>query len=201
MQLLQAFHTIGYVVAKFFRLPSMCTLILRGIKVITCDEQTRFTLERIAASQKEERRLVRRSKMILGCLDGKRIKDISAETGEQEDVIIKWRDRFIKKGIAGLHDAPRTGKPVKYGDEWKARVLRKLDEEPPNGLARWDGPTLAVALNTSEDAVQRFLQKEGIQLARMRTWCISTDPEFAAKAADIIGLYLSPPTVFCKIEM
>jgi len=46
----------------------------------------------------------------------------------------------------------------------------------------------------SEDAVQRFLQKEGIQqLARMRAWCISTDPEFAAKAADIVGLYLNPP--------
>ena len=41
--------------------------------------------------------------------------------------------------------------------------------------------------------MQRFLQKEGIQLARMRTWCISTDPEFAAKAADIVGLYLNPP--------
>ena len=73
------------------------------------------------------------------------------------------------------------------------KVLEKLDEKPPNNQARWDGPTLAVELCTSEDAVQRFLQKEGIQLARMRTWCISTDPEFAAKAADIVGLYLNPP--------
>jgi transposase len=99
----------------------------------------------------------------------------------------------MEKGIAGLQDAPRSGKPVTYGDEWKQKVLAKLDEKPPNGLARWDGPTLAKALNTSDDAVQRFLKKEGIQLARMRTWCISTDPEFAAKAADIVGLYLNPP--------
>jgi hypothetical protein len=28
----------------------------------------------------------------------------------------------------------------------------------------------------------------------MRSWCVSTDPEFAAKAADVIGLYLGPPT-------
>jgi transposase len=132
--------------------------------------------------------------MVLGCIDGKRIIDISAELGEQEDVIIKWRDRFVAYGIAGLADAARSGKPVAYGDAWKAEVLEKLEEKPPNGLARWDGPTLAAALATSEDAVQRFLQKEGIQLARMRTWCISTDPEFAAKAADVIGLYLNPPT-------
>ena len=42
-------------------------------------------------------------------------------------------------------------------------------------------------------AVWRTLRKEGIYLQRLRTWCISTDPEFATKAADIIGLYLSPP--------
>jgi len=165
----------------------------RKAKSIECDKKTREKLERIAKSQKEEKRLVRRAEMVLGCLDGKRIMDIAAELGEQEDVIIKWRDRFIEKGIEGLNDAPRSGKPVVYDDEWKRKVLEKLDEAPPNGQVRWDGPTLAAALETSEDAVQRFLQKEGIQLARMRTWCISTDPEFSAKAADIVGLYLNPP--------
>ena len=165
----------------------------RKAKPVPCDRQTRIILERMAGSQKEEIRLVMRARIILGCLDGKRIKDLSTELGEQEDVIIKWRDRFIAKGIAGLNDAPRSGKPAVYGAEWRAMVLAKLDETPPNGMSRWDGPTLASELNTSEDAVQRFLQREGIQLARMRTWCISTDPEFASKAADIIGLYLNPP--------
>jgi transposase len=131
--------------------------------------------------------------MVLGCLAGERIKDISAATGEQEDVIIKWRDRFISRGLAGLCDEPRSGKPVTYGPEWQQAVLQKLDEEPPNGIKRWDSVVLARELETSEDAVQRFLQKEGIQLARMRTWCVSTDPEFSVKAADIIGLYLNPP--------
>ena len=166
----------------------------RRAQVVQCDAQTRLELERISKSQTAEVRLVRRARMVLGCLDGKRIIDIAADLGEQEDVIIKWRDRFVAHGLAGLFDAARSGKPATYGDEWKAEVLKKLEEKPPNGLARWDGPTLAAVLGTSEDAVQRFLQKEGIQLARMRTWCISTDPEFAAKAADVIGLYLNPPT-------
>ena len=148
---------------------------------------------RISKSQSAELRLVRRARMVLGCIDGKMIKYIAQELGEKEYVVIKWRDRFISTGIAGLQDAPRSGKPVKYGTEWKTMVLNKLEEKPPNGMARWDGPTLARHLNTSEDAVQRFLKKEGIQLARMRTWCISTDPEFATKAADIVGLYLNPP--------
>src|SRR6516162_1615267 len=42
-------------------------------------------------------------------------------------------------------------------------------------------------------AVWRVLRKEGIQLRRRRSWCVSTDPQFATKAADIIGLYLNPP--------
>ena len=32
-----------------------------------------------------------------------------------------------------------------------------------------------------------------IDLAGRKSWCLSTDPEFAVKAADIIGLYLAPP--------
>ena len=45
----------------------------------------------------------------------------------------------------------------------------------------------------SDDIVWRILRKEGIQLARCRSWCVSTDPEFTKKAADIVGLYLDPP--------
>ena len=165
----------------------------RKAQIIQCDNQTRAELERISKSLSAEIRLVRRARMVLGCLDGKRIIDIASELGENEVVIIKWRNRFLAHGIPGLFDVARSGKPAAYNDEWKAMVLKKLEEEPPNNQARWDGPTLAAELCTSEDAIQRFLQKEGIQLARMRTWCISTDPEFVAKAADIVGLYLNPP--------
>jgi len=165
----------------------------RTAKLISCDEKQRKQLETLANSQTQKHRLIRRARMILGCLDGKRIIDIAGELNEQPDVIIKWRDRFVANGIKGLEDEPRSGKPVTYGEEWRKSVFEKLDETPPNGQSRWDGPTLAKALNTSEDAVQRLLQKEGIQLARTRSWCVSTDPEFAQKAIDIIGLYLNPP--------
>jgi transposase len=64
---------------------------------------------------------------------------------------------------------------------------------PPAGMASWDGGSLALALGVSDHAVWRVLRKQGVQLQRHRSWCVSTDPEFAAKAADVIGLYLSPP--------
>lgn len=41
--------------------------------------------------------------------------------------------------------------------------------------------------------VWRFLRANKIDLAARKSWCVSEDPAFAAKAADIVGLYLAPP--------
>ncbi len=97
------------------------------------------------------------------------------------------------QGVEGLHDRPRPGKPRTYDDSLRHRVLKTLEQSPPKGQAKWDGAALAEHLDVSDDAVWRILRKEGICLSRQRSWCVSTDPEFASKAADIVGLYLSPP--------
>ena len=69
-----------------------------------------------------------------------------------------------------------------------------LDQPAPEGYAQWNGPLLAEALgDVSTDHVWRILRKHQIQLQRRRSWCISTDPEFGPKAADVVGLYLNPP--------
>ena len=47
--------------------------------------------------------------------------------------------------------------------------------------------------DVSSHHVWRVLKKHGIQLQRKHSWCVSTDPEFAQKAADIVALYLDPP--------
>jgi len=102
--------------------------------------------------------------------------------------------RFGKGRIEALADAPRSGKARKYGDETERRILAHLDEPPPDGYAGWNGGLLAKALgDVSADYVWRVLRKHGIHLGRRHSWCVSTDPEFAKKAADIVGLYLNPP--------
>jgi transposase len=69
-----------------------------------------------------------------------------------------------------------------------------LDQPPPDGYAQWNGRLLAEALgDVSADQVWRILRRRQIQLQRRRSWCISTDPEFGPKAADVVGLYLNPP--------
>ena len=78
--------------------------------------------------------------------------------------------------------------------------LRQLELPPPKGLASWDGASLAAALGASDDAVWRLLRREGVQFRRRRSWCISTDPQFAANAADIIGLLPEPAAKRAGLE-
>jgi len=175
----------------------------RIAKKFNCTDENIAELRKIINTHKSEQRMVRRAKMILMCAEGYQVKDIAYELRERPNTIILWRDRFIEQGIKGLNDIQRPGKPVIYGQDFRALVLNKLAEKPPNGQANWDGATLAAELNVSDDAVWRLLRKEGIQLSRQRTWCISTDPEFTAKAAEIVALYIAPPenaVVICVDE-
>jgi hypothetical protein len=94
--------------------------------------------------------------------------------------------------LKGLEDAPRSGKPKRHVG-LRERVLETLKMPPPKGQAAWDGLSLAEVVGAKKSSVYAVLQKDGVQLQRTRSWCVSTDPEFAAKAADIIGLYLRPP--------
>jgi hypothetical protein len=41
--------------------------------------------------------------------------------------------------------------------------------------------------------VWRFLRSHKIELVARKSWCESNDPNFTAKAADVVGLYVAPP--------
>jgi len=160
---------------------------------LECSAEQRAELVALARSRTAEARLVERARIVLACLEGKRNAVVGQELGVQPNRVGQWRRRFAERGVAGLRDQARPGRATKYGAEFRRRVLEQLELPPPKGLASWDGGSLAEALGASDDAVWRVLRKDGIQLRRRRSWCVSTDPQFAAKAADIIGLYLDPP--------
>jgi transposase len=165
----------------------------RKAPIPKCSEQDKKMLQQLAGSRTEEARLVERAKIILKCLQGERVHKIAKDLRVRSNTVIEWRRRFEKEGVKGLKDQPRSGKPARYGAVFRGEVLNTLELPPPAGQARWDGPAVAKHLDTSVHAVWRLLRKEGICLSRQRSWCVSTDPEFIPKAADIVGLYLDPP--------
>ncbi len=165
----------------------------RVAPTLICTPEQHQELKRMSSSRTEQARMVERAGIVLACLDGRQNQAIAKDFDVLPSTVGLWRRRFASGGISGLRDAPRSGKPPIYGPDVRRLILSKLEEEPPVGQATWDGGSLAKALGISDHAVWRVLRKEGIQLRRQRSWCVSTDPEFAAKSTDIIGLYLNPP--------
>jgi transposase len=135
-----------------------------------------------------------RARIILAVADGQSNLAIAEAVRVRPATVSKWRGRFARDGIGGLADAPRPGVRRRYGPAAERRILARLDEAPPAGHATWTGSLVADALgDVSPSQVWRVLRRHGIHLQRRRSWCVSTDPEFAAKAADIVALYLDPP--------
>ena len=140
-----------------------------------------------SSGAKVEKRLHDRAKIILSCLNGKKNIEVATELGVSRFTVAKWRNRFAIKGIEGLTDSFRSGKSKTYDTNYRNRVFQTLDQPPPKGQSYWDGQSLAVAVNGSDNTVWRILRKEGIQLQRCRSWCVSRDKEFSKKSADIIS--------------
>lgn len=153
----------------------------------------REQLEKWSRGHRTPRALAERAQIVLLAAQGRRNDQIAARLGCRRARVGKWRGRFAERRCEGLQDAPRPGQPVKYGAECERRLLAQLDAPPPKGYAQWNGRLLAEALGLPDDWVWAALRRHGISLQRRRSWCISTDPQFAQKAADIVGLYLAPP--------
>jgi transposase len=150
-------------------------------------------LQRLIDRRVVSKQLSHRALIVLECIAGKENRQIAKEQGICEQTVGKWRKRFLEKRLTGLEDAPRSRPPLKHGSKLRESILKMLELPPPKGFSCWDGGSLARELNVPKHAVWGILRAEGIQLQRKRSWCVSTDRQFAEKSADVIGLYLNPP--------
>jgi transposase len=166
----------------------------RATAHIQLSDQEARTLQEWTRRGTSEQRLVDRARIVLLASQGRSNQQIAEALHTRTARVSKWRQRFRSQRLAGLGDAERSGKPAKYDDSTEKSVLKLLDQAPPQGYSHWNGRLLAEALpGVSKDQVWRILRRHNICLERRRSWCISTDPEFGPKAADIVGLYLNPP--------
>ncbi len=161
-------------------------------------------LEACCRSPVTLQRDLKRARIVLLAADGRSTRSIAKEVGVQPRIVSLWRHRYADQGLEGLQDKPRPGKQPIYTKATDKRILKLLDKPPPEGFARWTGPLLAGALGDVDvQYVWRFLRSHKIDLAARKSWCESNDPNFTAKAADVVGLYVAPPAkaiVLCVDE-
>jgi len=161
---------------------------------IILTQAERGELESLARSTKTQHRLRQRARIVLLAADGMASRAIGRTVGCTTGTASKWRVRYAERRLAGLDETGDRGAEPKYTLETGKRILALLDQPPPKGYARWNGPLIAEALGDVDvQYVWRSLRKQKIDLGGRKSWCESKDPQFATKAADVVGLYMAPP--------
>ena len=162
--------------------------------VITLSNAERAVLEGLSRSTKSEARMRLRAGIVLLAADGMSTREIGRTMGCTTGTASKWRVRYARFRLAGFDEVGDRGAAPKYGPAHQKRILAMLDQPLPPGYSNWTAPLLARELgDVHEQYIWRFLRAQKIDLSGRKSWCESTDPEFVAKAAEIVGLYMAPP--------
>src|SRR3954449_5046773 len=185
-------------------------LMAAHVRTVQVPEADRRVLERRARDKGAPARVVERARIVLLAADEVPGKQIAAMVGCAEGTVVTWRGRYAERGLAGLADLPRSGKPSPLPEALRDRVLELTLTETPDqlGATHWSSRLLADALAgegtpISHATVARMWHRFGVQPWRAQTFKFSTDPELEGKIRDVVGLYLHPPeraVVLCVDE-
>jgi transposase len=159
----------------------------------------RKRLKKRARGAKTAHRDWLRAQIVLAAARGRASARIAADLHVSVDTVRKWRGRFAARGLDGLADLPRSGRPRRISALDRAAVVALACQLPAATgvpLARWSGPELAAEITKaglaspiSPSSVLRILAEHPIKPWQYQSWISPRDPDFAAKATVILDLY------------
>ena len=155
-------------------------------------EADRTELASWLRSQRLPQSLGMRARVVMLSAEGHSLREIAERLGVTQRTVCLWRRRYQGEGIAGLRSRHRSGRPRRVSRRKELAVVAAT-MRPPTHATHWSARRLAKEVGVSFMTVHRIWQKYGLQPHRVETFKFSTDPEFDAKLADIVGLYLDPP--------
>jgi transposase len=159
-------------------------------------ESERSELQHQVSSQHGRADAARRARLILLLADGLTWAEIRGKLDCSDSYIARWSKRFNAERLAGLFAHHAGRERYKITDRIEARVLAYTTKRlPADGSTHWSSRKLAAELggDISHMAVARIWSKHGIKPHLIEGYLTSNDPDFEAKAADVIGLYMNPP--------
>jgi transposase len=141
-----------------------------------------------------------RAQLVLAAACGRGNERIAADLGVSVNMVRKWRGRFADRGLAGLRDLPRPGRPRVISEEARAAVVALACQLPAATgvpLSRWTGPELKRELEAqalvsepvSVSSLLRILAGNPVKPWQYQSWIFPRDPDFEAKARVILDLY------------
>ena len=156
-------------------------------------DDERAELTRLGGRQRVGAAVALRAKIVLACARGLDNCDVAEELGVTPQTVCKWRRRFLERGMEGLLDNGRTGRPRSVTDDIVERIIDVTLHEDPKAATHWSTRMLAEELGVSSSAVQRAWAAFGLRPDKTESFSLSKDPLFVEKVRDIVGLYMSPP--------
>jgi transposase len=165
----------------------------RPNKALMINDADRLQLQSMVRSRSMPHSLVRRARIILLSGDGQSNREVARRCGVSAPVVSHWRRRYQARGLAGLHDELRPGRPRTHDDEKVAELIKLVVEHKPEHATHWSVRSAAATTGISKSAVGRYFALFGLQPHRSKSFKLSTDPLFVEKVRDIVGLYLNPP--------
>src|SRR4051812_19909116 len=99
-------------------------------------------LKAITRSSTVSAGLAQRARIVLLAAEGEPLTRIAAAVGVSRPTIRLWRDRHAARGMAGLEDAPRSGRPRRV--DHREVVAATLSPPPKKyGVTHWSSRLLA----------------------------------------------------------
>ena len=154
----------------------------------------RARLEAIVADRNRSRKHVARARLVLLSADRLDVATVARRAGVSRPAVWRWQRRYAEEGVDGLlRDKTRKPGKAPLGDDLVRRVVALTCAAPPGEVTHWTGRAMAAAAGVSLRSVQRIWAAHKLQPHRVRTFKRSRDPDFLAKLAAIVGLYMAPP--------
>jgi transposase len=171
---------------------------------LTVTSEQRAALERGARAATSTQAYALRCKIVLACAEPEAFNyQVAAELGVSVPTVTKWRGRFTDKGLAGLADEDRPGRPPSILLDKVAGVLTATLEETPGNATHWSRASMARRSGLSESTIGRIWRKFELKPHLADSFKLSADPLFTEKVVDVAGLYHNPPeraVVLCVDE-
>jgi putative transposase len=135
---------------------------------LTAEE--RDVLEKFVAHGKKSARAINRARILLLLDEARPDKELAAILGVSRGTVDNVRKKHNKMEHAHildlLHEAPRSGRPIKIDSRVEAKVTMIACSDPPEGYGRWTLHMIADKLvqldiidTISHESVRRTLKK------------------------------------------